>query len=185
MNAPGESAPRSAHRSGRRGDVLADLYRAESAHVVNLAYLLTGQRQLAEDLAQEAFLRVASRIRDVSPDAFGAYLRQTVVNLVRSHYRHVRVERRYADRVESDAERRRDASEASSRMTDVDTRDELWTALEQLPAPEREAIVCRFYLDLSEEQTADTLRIAIGTVKSATSRGLQTLRAALESEREQ
>ncbi len=181
MNASG----RSEHRSLRRGDVLADLYRAESAHIVNLAYLLTGQRQLAEDLAQEAFLRVASRIREVSPDAFGAYLRQTVVNLVRSHYRHVRVERRYADRVESDAERRREVSEASSRMTDADTRDELWSALEQLPARQREAIVCRFYLDLSEEQIAVTLRIAVGTVKSATSRGLQALRAALESEREQ
>jgi RNA polymerase sigma-70 factor (sigma-E family) len=176
-------APRgSAGESNRRGDLLADLYRAESAHVVNLAYLLTGQRQLAEDLAQEAFLRVASRIREVSPDAFAAYLRQTVVNLVRSHFRHARVERRYADRVESDAEQRRQASEASS-ATDADTRDELWRALQALPVRQREAIVCRFYLDLSEEQTADTLRVAIGTVKSATSRGLQTLRGALAEER--
>ena len=189
MNATGESAHRSAHqsahRSGRRGDLLADLYRAESAHVVNLAYLLTGQHQLAEDLAQEAFVRVASRIREVSPDAFGAYLRQTVVNLVRSHYRHVRVERRYADRVESDAEQRREANEASSSTTEGDTRDELWSALQMLPNRQREAIVCRFYLDLSEGQTADALRVAIGTVKSATSRGLQTLRTALGTDREQ
>ena len=177
MNASREAA--------RRGDLLADLYRAESARVVNLAYLLTGQRQLAEDLAQEAFLRVASRIRQVSPDAFGAYLRQTVVNLVRSHFRHARVERRYADRVESDAARRREANEASSGATDADTRDELWNALQLLPARQREVIVCRFYLDLSEEQTADTLRIAAGTVKSATSRGLQALRTALEREGEQ
>src|SRR5580765_5563923 len=115
MNAPREVA--------RRRELLADLYRAESAHVVNLAYLLTGQRQLAEDLVQEAFLRVASRIREVSPDAFGAYLRRTVVNLVRSHYRHARVERRYADRVESEAARRREASEAASSLTEVETRD--------------------------------------------------------------
>jgi RNA polymerase sigma-70 factor (sigma-E family) len=182
MNA-GESAHEWAGTSVGRGDVLAELYRAESAHVVNLAYLLTGQRQLAEDLAQEAFLRVASRIRQVSPDAFGAYLRQTVVNLVRSHYRHARVERRYADRVESDAERRRETTEAASSSTEVETRDELWRALYALPVRQREAIVCRYYLDLSEEQTADTLRIAIGTVKSATSRGLQALRATLEAER--
>lgn len=179
MDAPGGSADESI----RRGDLLADLYRAESGHVVNLAYLLTGQRQLAEDLAQEAFLRVASRIREVSPDAFGAYLRRTVVNLVRSHFRHARVERRYADRVESEAERRREANEAASATTDTDTRDELWSALQALPVRQREAIVCRFYLDLSEEQTADSLRVAIGTVKSATSRGLQALRIALESER--
>jgi RNA polymerase sigma-70 factor (sigma-E family) len=181
MNAPAESA----HESIRRGDLLADLYRAESAHVVNLAYLLTGQHQLAEDLAQEAFLRVASRIREVSPDAFGAYLRRTVVNLVRSHYRHARVERRYADRVESDAARQREAREASSSTTDTDTRDELWRALQRLPIRQREAIVCRFYLDLSEEQTADTMRVAVGTVKSATSRGLQALRVTLEAERRQ
>jgi RNA polymerase sigma-70 factor (sigma-E family) len=178
MNASSESA-----RPATRRDLLADLYRAEHAHVVNLAYLLTGQRPLAEDLAQEAFLRVASRIREVSPDAFGAYLRQTVVNLVRSHFRHARVERRYADRVESDAERRREASEATSSSADAETRDELWTALQALPVRQREALVCRFYLDLSEEQTADALRIAVGTVKSATSRGLQTLRVALEAER--
>jgi RNA polymerase sigma-70 factor (sigma-E family) len=179
MSASGESAPTAI----RRGDVLADLYRAESAKVVNLAYLLTGQRQLAEDLAQDAFVRVASRIREVSPDAFGAYLRQTVVNLVRSHHRHTRVERRYADRVESEAERRRQATEARASTADAETRDELWRALEALPIRQREVIVCRYYLDLSEDQTADTLRIAVGTVKSATSRGLQTLRAALEAER--
>jgi RNA polymerase sigma-70 factor (sigma-E family) len=164
-------------------DLLAELYRAESAAVVNLAYLLTGQRQLSEDLAQEAFVRVASRIREVSPDAFGAYLRRTVVNLVRSHFRHARVERRYADRVGSDAERRREATEASSTATDAETRDELWSALQTLPARQREAIVCRYYLDLSEEQTADALHVAVGTVKSATSRGLQALRVTLESER--
>src|SRR5437660_1207489 len=101
-----------------RDDRLADLYRAESAKAVRLAYLLTGQRQLAEDLAQEAFLRVASRLRAVSADAFGAYLRQTVVNLVRSHYRHARVQQRYADRVEAEATQRRDAVEASSGPTD-------------------------------------------------------------------
>jgi RNA polymerase sigma-70 factor (sigma-E family) len=185
MNA-GESAKDSAHRTAqrsvRREDLLAELYRAESARVVNLAYLLTGQRQLAEDLAQEAFLRVASRIREVSPDAFGAYLRQTVVNLVRSHFRHERVERRYADRVESEAARRRETTEAASRSTELETRDELWSALQALPARQREAIVCRYYLDLSEEQTADALRVAVGTVKSATSRGLQALRGTLESE---
>jgi RNA polymerase sigma-70 factor (ECF subfamily) len=47
---------------------------------------------------------------------------------------------------------------------------------------QREAIVCRFYLDMSEQQTAETLGVRVGTVKSATSRGLQTLRAALDRE---
>ena len=166
----------------RRDDVLAELYRAESAHIVNLAYLLTGERQLAEDLAQEAFVRVASRLRQVSPDAFGAYLRRTVVNLAHSHFRHARVQRRYAERIEADAEFRRRASESTSASTDSDTREDLWLALQSLPARQREVIVCRFYLDMSEEQTADTLNTRVGTVKSATSRGLQALRTALAPE---
>jgi RNA polymerase sigma factor (sigma-70 family) len=168
--------------STTRADRLADLYRAEAAKAVRLAYLLTGQRALAEDLAQEAFVRVAGRLREVHPDAFAAYLRQTVVNLVRSHFRHARVQRRYADRVEADAEQRRQATEASSNPGDSDVAEQLWGALQALPASQREAIVCRFYLDMSEQQTAQTLHIALGTVKSATSRGLLALRAALESE---
>jgi RNA polymerase sigma-70 factor (sigma-E family) len=168
----------------RRADVLADLYRAESGRAVNLAYLLTGDRALAEDLVQEAFVRVASRLREVDPAAFGAYLRRTVVNLTRSHFRHARVQRRYADRVEADAAMRREAAESSS-AADAGTSDELWSALRSLPARQREAIVCRFYLDMSEEQTAAALRVRVGTVKSATSRGLQALRAILEPEQVQ
>jgi len=167
-------------RSARRDDRLADLFRAESAHAVNLAYLLTGERQLAEDLAQEAFIRVAGRLREVDPDAFPAYLRRTVVNLVRSHYRHAGVRRRHAERIRIEAEQRRAATEAASVAGHID--DQLWAALEALPARQREAIVCRFYLDMSEQQTADTLGVQVGTVKSATSRGLQTLRAALNRE---
>jgi RNA polymerase sigma factor (sigma-70 family) len=175
VNAPQEVA--------RPVDRLADLYRAESANAVRLAYLLTGQRQLAEDLAQEAFLRVASRLRSVHPDAFAAYLRQTVVNLVRSHQRHARVQRKYADRIESEATLSRQANEASG-ATDTEMRAQLWEALQALPVRQREAIVCRFYLDMSEERTAAMLDMRVGTVKSTTSRGLQVLRAALATEQE-
>ena len=176
MNAPAETS--------RRAAQLAELYRAESARAVNLAYLLTGQRQLAEDLAQEAFVRVAGRLRDVQPDAFGAYLRRTVVNLVRSHFRHARVQRRYADRIESDARIHREAVESASSTADAETSAQLWAALLALPVSQREAVVCRFYLDMSEEQTAETLNVAVGTVKSATSRGLRALRVALDPETE-
>ena len=166
-----------------RDDRLATLYRAESARVVSLAYLLTGQRQLAEDLAQEAFLRVASRLRDVNPDAFPAYLRQTVVNLVRSYHRHARVQRRYADRVEADAHA---AARRGGSVVGIERRGrrvhELWAALQSLPVRQREAIVCRFYLDMSEDQAAVALGVPVGTVKSATSRGLASMRAALGSE---
>jgi len=158
----------------------ADQYRAESARVARLAYLLTGDRYLAEDLMQEAFLRVGSRLRQVAPETFGPYVRRTVVNLARSHFRRAAVRRKHAPAIESEHDRRQQAADADG--TDAETRDELWRLLQQLPERQREAIVCRYYLDLSEAQTADALGISTGTVKSSTSRGLAALRVALGSE---
>ena len=155
-------------------------YRAESASVATLAYLLTGDRHLAEDLMQEAFLRVGSRFRHVSPETFGPYVRRTVVNLARSHFRRAAVRRKNLPTIETDHGIRQRAAEAGG--TDTETRDELWRMLQQLPARQREAIVCRFYLDLSEAQTADALDVSTGTVKSSTSRGLAALRVALGRE---
>ncbi|HET9730762.1 MAG TPA: SigE family RNA polymerase sigma factor [Acidimicrobiia bacterium] len=155
----------------------ADHYRAESGRVARLAYLLTGDRHLAEDLMQEAFLRVGSRLRHVSPETFGPYVRKTVVNLARSQFRRNAVRNKYASRVETEY-----ATEHSSSGSDIEVRDELWHALQQLPTRQREAIVCRFYSDMSEAETASVLGISVGTVKSSTSRGLAALRAALETE---
>ena len=157
----------------------AEQYRAESAGVATLAYLLTGDPHLAEDLMQEAFLRVGSRLRHVSPETFGPYLRRTVVNLARSHFRRAAVRRKHAATIATDHEMRRKRLESEC---DVETRDELWKVLQKLPVRQREAIVCRFYLDMSEAETADALGVSLGTVKSSTSRGLAALRAALGSE---
>src|SRR5437588_10602578 len=81
--------------SGRIGE----LYLRHADAAVRLAYLLTGDLALAEDLAQDAFVRLAGRLVHLrDPDAFSAYLRRTVVNLSRSHFRRKRVERRYLQR---------------------------------------------------------------------------------------
>src|SRR2546423_15355559 len=78
---------------------LGELYRRHAPEAVRLAYLLTGDRALAEDLMQEAFVRGFGRFRDLrNPDAFGAYLRPTIVNLSRSHFRRAKVERAYVAR---------------------------------------------------------------------------------------
>src|SRR5437867_12545204 len=81
------------------GGRLAELYVRHAAEAARLAYLLTGDRQLAEDLVQDAFVRLAGRLvhlRDAG--AFDAYLRRTVVNLANSHFRRKRVERAYLKR---------------------------------------------------------------------------------------
>lgn len=147
------------------------LYAAHAPGAARLAYLLTGDRALAEDLVQEAFVRMFGRFRDLrNPDAFGAYLRKTVVNLARSHFRRKGVERAYLNR-----ESRRPAPAAQS----PGQRQELWDALRDLNSRQRAAIVLRYYEDLTEAQTAEVLGCAVGTVKSLVSRGLNQLRAGL------
>jgi DNA-directed RNA polymerase specialized sigma24 family protein len=75
------------------------MYLAHADNAIKLAYLLTGDRALAEDLVQDAFVKMAGRLRHLrDPGAFEAYLRRTVVNLSRMHYRHAGVERAYLER---------------------------------------------------------------------------------------
>jgi RNA polymerase sigma-70 factor (sigma-E family) len=151
---------------------MGELYAAHAPDAVRLAYLLTGDRALAEDLAQEAFVRMFGRFRDLRrPEAFRAYLRRTVVNLSRSHFRRARVERAFLART---------ASEPVAAGPEPEPRSELWEALGTLTPRQRAAIVLRYYEDLSEAQTADVLRCPVGTVKSLVSRGMERLRRELE-----
>ncbi len=161
-------------RAGRLGD----LYLRYADGAVRLAYLITGDRALSEDIAQDAFVRLAGRLAHLrDPGAFEAYLRRTVVNLARSHYRHRKVERAYLERT-GPAER----SAGTVRMPDVEDRDALWHALAELPVRQRTALVLRFYEDLTERQIADVMRCPVGTVKSLVSRGLAALRTRMDGE---
>ena len=78
---------------------LGELYVRHADDAVRLAYLLTGDPALAEDLVQDAFVRLAGRLAHLrDPGAFHAYLRKTVVNLSNSHFRRRKVERAYLER---------------------------------------------------------------------------------------
>jgi RNA polymerase sigma-70 factor (sigma-E family) len=160
---------------GPRGGGLEDVYVRHAPAAMRLAYFLTGDRELAGDLVQDAFVKLAGRFRHVRvPDAFDAYLRRTIVNLFTSHLRRLRLERR---------ELRRERSAPSShRDPDVAERDAMWTAVLTLPPRQRAAIVLRYYEDLSEAQTADVLRCSVGAAKQLVSRGLTALRARIGGE---
>src|SRR5438067_11963823 len=120
---------------------LGDLYRAHADGAVRLAFLLTGDMALAEDLVQDAFVRLAGRLVHLrDPGAFDAYLRRTVVNLSRSHFRRKRVERAYLQRARGAFEVQTAAAERS-----VEDRDEVWTALRRVSPRQRAALVLRFY----------------------------------------
>lgn len=158
---------------------LGELYLRHADEAARLAYLLTGDHALAEDLVQEAFIRLAGRLVHLrDPDAFHAYLRRTVVNLANSHFRRRRVERAYLEREQGGAY----AQPGPGSDRSVEERDHLWQALGQLPVRQRAAIVLRFYEDLSESSIAELLRCRPGTVKSLLSRGLEALREQIRNE---
>ena len=151
------------------------LYRAHAAEAMRLGYLLTGDRTLAEDLVQDAFVRVLGRFHDLrNRDAFWWYLRRTIVNLSTSYFRRRGVERAWFARQRPD-----DAAKAPH---DLAERDRLRTALLKLRPEQRAAILLRFYEDLSEADTAEALGMPLGTVKSTVSRGLERLRHELAEE---
>lgn len=161
----------------RRGETqersaLGDLYVRHAPEGIRLAYLLTGDRALAEDLVQEAFARFVGRLHYLrKPEAFGAYLRTTIVNLSRSHFRHAKVERAYEERVARTPDR------AGSPNEDLD--EVMHETLLRLPERQRAAIVLRFYEDLTDAQAAEIMRCRPGTVRSLVSRGMTTLRSDL------
>jgi RNA polymerase sigma-70 factor (sigma-E family) len=149
---------------------LEDLYVRNAPGALRLAYFLTGNRELAEDLVQEAFVRVAGRFRHLRiPDAFDAYLRRTIVNLFTSQVRRAKLERAYVARHGADPS-------AANEPGDPAARDELWRALHALPERQRAAIVLRFYEDLSEHQSAEILGCSTGALNQLVVRGMAALR---------
>ena len=156
---------------GIEGDRLSDLYRWYAADAIRLAYLITGDRGLAEDLVQDAFVRLAGRgvhLRG-SGQLFEPYLRRTVVNLANSYFRRRKIERRYHERESS-------MLRTTSQDPDIPSREAARAALLQLPPRQRTALVLRFYVDMSEAQTAEVMGCRRGTVKALVSQGLDKLR---------
>jgi RNA polymerase sigma-70 factor (sigma-E family) len=159
------------HRAGR----IEALYSRHAPGAGRLAYLLTGDLQLAEEIAQEAMVRTLGRLTAIrSPDAFGAYLRRAVINIARNHWNHQAVEKRYMAR-EGPRE-----TDRVHELPDFATRDQVWRALQNLPHEQRIAIVLRYFEDLSERDAAAAIGCPRGTLKSRVSRGLEALRVELE-----
>jgi RNA polymerase sigma-70 factor (sigma-E family) len=152
------------------------LYHQYAPRALGLAFLLTADWHLAEDLVQEAFVRVAGRFRHLrDPSGFEAYLRRSVVNLHRSLLRRRKLEREYLSR--------HIASEVEDHTGDVEERNELVLALRTLPLRQRAAVVLRHCMDLSEAQVADALGCSAGAAKNLVARGIKALRADLRGDR--
>jgi RNA polymerase sigma factor (sigma-70 family) len=156
-------------------DRLAELYQLHASGALGFAYLLCGDRAVADDAVQEAFERVMGRLGNLrSPDAFAAYLRRTVLNVLRTRARAEQRARRREEVHVRDLSPRRAGADV-----DADPDGRLWSALQGLPDRQRAAVVCRYWADLSERDTARVLRCRPGTVKSLLSRGLASLRESM------
>lgn len=161
-----------------RDQRLHDLFVAQYESLVRLAALLVDDRSNAEEVAQDAFVRLHrswSKLRD--PDAAPAYLRSSVMNIARSRLRRLRVARRHTPRSSVDA------APAEERAIEREEGREVLALLRALPRRQKECLALRFYLDLSEAEIAETLGVSKGSVKSHTHRGLAALAEKLEEDR--
>ena len=146
----------------------AEFFDVASPRLLGAAWMLTGEQQSAEDLAQEALARTYARWGTVRGGQPLAFARRVMVNLHTDTWRKRRREVLSEEPPES-------AATGDPQPVDLD----VVAALRRLSPRERECVVLRHYLDLSEKQTAEALGISVGSVKSYTMHGLRGLRAQL------
>lgn len=153
---------------------LSDLYAVHAPGVRRMAYLVTGDTYEAEDLLQEAFVRLGGRLLTLSdPERAAGYLYRTVINLSRDHGRRLRRNRDIHKRLPRDV---------STPAPDVGDRDHIWSALLSLPVRHRAVLFLRYYMDLSEAQTAELLGCSVSAVKSLNHRASESLRKQLQGD---
>jgi RNA polymerase sigma-70 factor (sigma-E family) len=151
------------------------LYQTHALALKKLAFLMTGDQPTAEDIVQDAFLGLHRRYRSAHDvDNAVGYLRTSVLNGCRAVHR-VRFRRRG---ITLDAPG--DTASAEDIAILGEANRQVLVAIRRLPARQREAVVLRYYLDMTEDQAAQAMGVSRGTVKSATSRGLAALARMLE-----
>src|SRR5258707_520811 len=154
------------------------MYTTEYRSLVRMSAVLVGDVCTAEEVVQECFIAMYGawrRLRDV--DKAVNYLRRSVVNRSRSVLRRRMVAERHAPKHEPDM-----PSAEQGAITQLE-RTAVLVALRSLSARQREAVMLRYYLDLSEQQVASAMKISRGAVKSHTARAKAALRSVLEPER--
>jgi RNA polymerase sigma-70 factor (sigma-E family) len=156
-------------------DAVTKLYSTHYRSLVRLAGLLVRDEPTAEEVVQECFVAMHDgwhRLRE--EDKTLSYLKQAIVNRARSVLQHRAVMDRNAPKPAPDM-----PSAEQGAMALLERRDVI-AALQALPIRQREALILRYYADLSDAQIAQMMGISKGAVKSHTARGMASLRAVLE-----
>jgi RNA polymerase sigma-70 factor (sigma-E family) len=175
-----ERAPDGAAGAERAPDAataVTALYREHALGLTRLALVMVGDRQTAEDIVQDAFCglhRSWARLRD--PDKALPYVRSAVLNGCRSQFRRQKAARLARSDYEGYIPPTWSAESAALASAE---RREVLQALAGLPVRQREALVLRFCLDMSQADIASAMNISRGTVKSTVARGLAALRQLL------
>jgi RNA polymerase sigma-70 factor (ECF subfamily) len=165
----------------RRGDEQAyeELVRAHQGIAFRTAYLLAGNASDAEEAAQDGFVkayRALGRFRAGSP--FRPWLLQIVANEARNRRRSTGRRAALALRAAAEESSGDAAPSPEGVLLAGEDRERLLAAVNSLREEERLVIACRFFLELTEAETAAALDIRVGTVKSRTSRALEHLKEA-------
>ena len=165
--------PTSAHAD----DLVTALNREQYGALVRLAGLLLHDRGASEEVVQDAFVQLHLRWRRLrDPEKAAAWLRSAVLNGARSRLRHLEVRRRHAQGgplVEGD-------ESAEDAALTRGSHHRMVAALRTLPPRQREAVVLRYYLDLSEAEMAAAMGVSAGSVKTHLHRGLAALHTRIE-----
>jgi RNA polymerase sigma-70 factor (sigma-E family) len=151
------------------------LYQAHALSLARLALLMLGDPDAAQDVVQDAFLGLYRRWDKLaSAGAAPAYLRASVLNGCRTALR-----QRYRPAFHAAGD---PLESAEATMMHTEEQRAVLAAIRRLPARQREAVVLRYYLDMTEDQAARAMGVSRGTVKSATSRAVAAVGRMLKEE---
>jgi RNA polymerase sigma-70 factor (sigma-E family) len=139
--------------------------------LLRFAYLLTGDRYLAEDLTQEALVRAHRRWSSIERADPEPYLRKAIVR----QYLSWRRRRSSTETVLADLPDRPDQSQPTDQVVE---RDEMWSLLRTLPRTQRAVLVLRYYEDLADADIGEVLGCSVSTVRVHAFKALKRLRAA-------
>ena len=163
----------------KSADEFEAFVRESSTALLRIAHLLSGDTHDAEEILQEALVKAAIRWERARENP-QAYVRITMVNLLRDRWRRHRIRRElpFSHEQLQATERRFLGSDGSESTVE---RLALREAVRGLPRRQREVIIYRYYLDASVDQSARELGISQGSVKAYTNRALDSLRCAVQN----
>lgn len=160
-----------------RREFVEEIYHSEAISLVRLARIFTDDRNGAEDIVQEAFIRLfhaADRITDRSKSV--SYVRSIVLNLARDHNRRGLMSLRHQDVMVD----HRSPEQPFQQVARTESQAAVLEALRSLSPRQRDCLVLRYYMELTEREIAGTLQISPNSVKTHCRRGLEALASRLE-----